>query len=214
LSNSCDGCWVSVPRRQLLPRNWNDLRSTMSSRNVLTDALQCPAGYYCADSATTTPVPCPGGYFCIGGAKEPTHCTMGYYCPVESTTQTPCPEGHYCPQDGMTDAYRCHPYTVALLQRSTTCWSVTIWILIVAAVVLTFFVCKFAGGMNRVVKVCTWCHSTPRDEAIRTATNSPSQGDYGAIDAEERATGGGTDDEASGEDQPLPWWKRFLGIYQ
>jgi hypothetical protein len=95
-----------------------------------------------------------------------------------------------------------------------------------AAIVMfaTFFVRKhvYRAGSQFVELIRAWFHPTPRDESIQIAKNPLSQdsedlasaGDYGAIDAEDRAAGGGTDDEASGEDQPLPWWKRFLGIYQ
>ncbi|CAN0467660.1 unnamed protein product, partial [Laminaria digitata] len=43
--------------------------------------LDCLAGYYCPDSASTTVEPCPAGQYCPEGSDVPNLCPAGTYSP-------------------------------------------------------------------------------------------------------------------------------------
>ncbi len=78
-----------------------------SNAFALSQCLGCGPGYYCTDSARTTPdttKPCQAGYYCLGGAwrANPTDgvtgniCPAGYYCPAGASYPVPCTPGSYC----------------------------------------------------------------------------------------------------------------------
>jgi hypothetical protein len=68
------------------------------------DCANCPAGYYCPNSASLSKiVECPAGFYCTGGAYtadatagNTLNCSDGYYCPSGSSMQVPCTPGKYC----------------------------------------------------------------------------------------------------------------------
>jgi len=99
-------------------------------KSTLDDCLDCPAGYYCNETAITTFAnwPCPTGQFCLTGTVDPLPCPSGTfrnkvgaanqtdcdvcppgrYCPIETSVYLTCPQGYYCPA-GASNITLCPP---------------------------------------------------------------------------------------------------------
>ncbi|VFV21172.1 Hypothetical predicted protein [Lynx pardinus] len=82
---------------------------------VLSQCLQCPAGYFCPNQATQ-PIPCqPGTFSPNPGQDETTDCVpcpaAGHYCPLgtKRPTQFQCPPGTWSNQTGLTAVEECVP---------------------------------------------------------------------------------------------------------
>ncbi|XP_043430321.1 uncharacterized protein LOC122480225 [Prionailurus bengalensis] len=99
---------------------------------VLSQCLQCPAGYFCPNQATqpipcqpgtfspnpgqdetTDCVPCPAGKACTqAGLTQPdAECTPGYVCPVGSSSPNApthaCPPGTFSSRNNLSDLSQC-----------------------------------------------------------------------------------------------------------
>ncbi|CEM36103.1 unnamed protein product [Vitrella brassicaformis CCMP3155] len=71
--------------------------NTTGSTNAL-DCFDCPGGFYCASSNSTTPdSPCPAGTYCPPRSALPRQCPGGFYCPNQTTLPIVCPPGYACP---------------------------------------------------------------------------------------------------------------------
>ena len=99
-------------------------------KQSLDNCLNCPAGYFCNATATTTYErwPCPPAHFCLIGTRNPLtcpggtyrnmiggkdqsdcfQCPAGSYCPEESSVYISCPAGQYC-KAGSADTTICPP---------------------------------------------------------------------------------------------------------
>ena len=73
------------------------LVDTLNHRIRLLTCAVCPAGSYCAHSASTgfALTPCPGGSYCPAGSAAPTLCGEGSWCAPGARAPTPCPSGTY-----------------------------------------------------------------------------------------------------------------------
>ena len=95
-------------------------RGTYStSQNLRTQAecALCPAGHYCPNSPTTSPVECPPGTYCPLGIADPNPrdncddcaiiCPLGAFCEQKSFLPQPCESGKYTKQEGSTSIFDC-----------------------------------------------------------------------------------------------------------
>ena len=65
---------------------------------MLSQCLNCTAGYYCSSyGLTAVEGPCIGGYVCKGGAATSTWevCPVGHFCPEATPHPQPCPIGTF-----------------------------------------------------------------------------------------------------------------------
>ena len=117
------------------------LSTSFIEQLTLTDASQCPAGYYCTTNLLTrsvTPKGCPPGTFSTGGTTGCRPCAAGYWtiryassycdvCPVghlcanASLAPTPCPLGMANPSLGQTYCFPCPIGSYTPTLQSPTC---------------------------------------------------------------------------------------------
>ena len=82
------------------------LPGTYNPSSVQTSCLVCPAGFYCFNYSTITPVACPAGKYCTEGTDVPERCPASTYSSqlylTNVTSCTVCPGGEYCDVNGLT----------------------------------------------------------------------------------------------------------------
>ena len=69
--------------RILSPRRFSPSIPSHAIQVGQNSCLDCLAGYYCPDSASTTVTPCPEGQYCPEGSDVPNLCPAGTYSPSQ-----------------------------------------------------------------------------------------------------------------------------------
>lgn len=63
------------------PGKFNDKLGSFQA----SECLECPAGYYCPDERTVSPIVCPADFYCPKGTGEPSECKPLHSSPEQST---------------------------------------------------------------------------------------------------------------------------------
>ena len=95
-------------------------KDKLDGKVALIDKIICPAGKYCPNEHTTTPITCPVGTYCAAGADTPTLCPAGTTTykldnnrivyidtQTEAAACKKCPKNTYAPAAGSTECLPC-----------------------------------------------------------------------------------------------------------